>query len=137
MIYRECAGGIVFRGEEVFLLCDDKDEWVFPKGVLRDGASYEETALYRVWAEAGLRARIILEAGSSEYEFYSISRKAPVHNRIRWFIMTSQDEPRVDRAQGFTGGRWWKIGDALKTITYTQDRRLLQRAWEAFRKVPA
>ena len=33
MIVRNCAGGVVFRGDKVLLVCNDKQEWGFPKGV--------------------------------------------------------------------------------------------------------
>ena len=35
MIVRNCGGGIVFRGDKVLLVCNDKHEWGFPKGVIR------------------------------------------------------------------------------------------------------
>ena len=35
-VIRNCAGGIVFCGDELFLLKSDKGEWVLPKGVIRD-----------------------------------------------------------------------------------------------------
>ena len=35
MLFRNCAGGIVFSGEKVLLIKNDKDEWVMPKGVVR------------------------------------------------------------------------------------------------------
>jgi len=134
MRYRECAGGIVFRGEEVFLLANDKKEWVFPKGVVRNADLPRKTATDRVLSEAGLKAEIVGEAGVTEYEFYSVSRKEPVHNRVRWFVMTSQGEPEVDREQGFISGGWFHFEEAFNRVTYTQDRELLQKAWEIYRE---
>jgi hypothetical protein len=37
MIVRNCAGGIVFFEDKVLLICNDKREWSFPKGVLKAG----------------------------------------------------------------------------------------------------
>ena len=31
---RNCAGGVVFAGDDVFLLKNDKSEWIMPKGVI-------------------------------------------------------------------------------------------------------
>ena len=134
MRYRECAGGIVFRGEEVFLLCNEKNEWIFPKGVVRDADIPSYTAVNRVRIEAGLEAEIIGEAGTTAYEFYSISRKCPVHNSIRWYVMTSRDDPHVDYSEGFVAGGWFSEEEAMKKITYTQDRDLLQKAWTVYRE---
>ena len=35
MIVRNCAGGIVFTGDKVLLVCNDKEEWGFPKGAVK------------------------------------------------------------------------------------------------------
>ena len=32
MLYRNCAGGVVFFKDQVLLLKNDKGEWVLPKG---------------------------------------------------------------------------------------------------------
>ncbi|HHT62421.1 MAG TPA: NUDIX hydrolase, partial [Clostridia bacterium] len=37
MLFRQCAGGIVFFNDKVLLLQNEKNEWVFPKGVIRNG----------------------------------------------------------------------------------------------------
>ena len=52
MIVRNCAGGVVFWGDQVFLLKNDKGEWVLPKGVIRDKRMPAEVALERVKTEA-------------------------------------------------------------------------------------
>ena len=31
MIFRNCAGGVVFYANQVFLLKNEKNEWVLPK----------------------------------------------------------------------------------------------------------
>ena len=37
MLRRNCAGGVVFFDDKVFILKNDKGEWVLPKGVIRKG----------------------------------------------------------------------------------------------------
>ena len=49
---RNCAGGVVFAGDDVFLLKNDKGEWIMPKGIIRDRRNAREVALYRVEDEA-------------------------------------------------------------------------------------
>ena len=42
MLQRKCAGGVVFSGEKLLLLRNDKNEWVLPKGLVPAGAlSYQ------------------------------------------------------------------------------------------------
>ena len=78
MIVRNCAGGVVFWGDQVFLLKNDKGEWVLPKGVIRDKRMPAEVALERVKTEAGVCAQIVSTAGDTNYEFYSLTRRQPV-----------------------------------------------------------
>ena len=37
MRQRNCAGGVVFFDNKVYLLKNDKGEWVLPKGVIKTG----------------------------------------------------------------------------------------------------
>ena len=48
MIVRNCAGGVVFHNEKVFILKNEKGEWVLPKGKIRNDSLPTETALKRV-----------------------------------------------------------------------------------------
>ena len=82
MLVRNCSGGIVFSGDRVLLLQNEKHEWIFPKGVIRTDDFPEDVATKRVLVEAGVKARIISSAGRTNYEFYSISRQRPVCNKI-------------------------------------------------------
>jgi hypothetical protein len=73
MIFRKCAGGVVFFGDSVFLLKNEKEEWVLPKGVIREKQLPNDVALERVQKEAGIKASIISPAGETSYEFYSMT----------------------------------------------------------------
>ena len=84
---RNCAGGVVFAGDDVFLLKNDKGEWIMPKGVIRDRRNAREVALYRVEAEAGIQAEIIAPVGRTRYDFYSQSRRNEVSHRIQWYLL--------------------------------------------------
>lgn len=130
MLFRNCAGGIVFNGDKVFILQNDKKEWVLPKGVIREGKSAKEVALKRVFEEGGIRAEIIAPAGETSYEFYSYSRQQPVCNKITWFIMeTHQDDYKVNTEEGFFDGGFFPIEEALEKITYSQDKSLVRVAY--------
>ena len=52
MLQRNCAGGVVFSGEKLLLLRNDKNEWVLPKGLVPAGALSYQVAKDRVAAEA-------------------------------------------------------------------------------------
>ncbi len=131
MLFRSCAGGIVFCGDDVFLLLNEKDEWVLPKGVIRSGMLSSEVALRRVEAECGITARIVSTAGETSYEFYSITRRQPVCNEIAWYIMLAESRTyKVNTQLGFKDGGWFSSTSMIERITYSQDRSLVRLASE-------
>ena len=75
MIVRNCAGGIVFCGDKVLMLLNDKHEWAFPKGVVRAGQKLTDIAVKRIKIEAGVDASIVAPCGKTKYEFFSVTRR--------------------------------------------------------------
>lgn len=135
MIFRKCAGGVVFFEDKVFLLKNDKHEWVLPKGVIRDKQLSQTVALERVSREAGITtAQIISPAGETSYEFYSMTRRQPVCNRINWYVMKAEnDQYRIAFELGFVDGDYYPISTALEMITYSQDKALVNVAYEKYK----
>lgn len=134
MLLRKCAGGIVFTGDSVLLLKNDKEEWILPKGLIRDGKTQEETAVERVRVEAGVLAEVISKAGATSYEFYSTSRKQPVCNEITWFLMQADgSDVTTNKEEGFFDGGFYPIEEAIEKITYSQDKSLLRMAADKYR----
>ena len=136
MLVRNCSGGVVFSGDNVLLLMNDKHEWVFPKGVIRSGEFPDEVAVRRVQFEAGVKARIISSAGRTNYEFYSISRQRPVCNKIIWYIMTTeQNKAEANEALGFKDVGFFPVEKAMDMVTYSQDKSLLMLSYQKFKEL--
>lgn len=134
MLFRKCAGGVVFHGDSVFLLRNEKGEWVLPKGVVRGNATQQDIAQTRVFEEGGVEADVLESVGETNYEFYSITRRSPVCNRVMWFTMRARNDTyRIAFEQGFTDGGWYPVSEALEMITYTQDRSLVHLAFEKYK----
>lgn len=138
MLVRNCAGGVVFNDDKVFLLKNEKGEWVFPKGVIRNGDLSNEVAVRRVNEETGITAEIISTAGRTNYEFFSVTRQKPVCNKITWYIMKSlNDEYEVNKDESFTDGGYFNIEEAMQLVTYNQDRALLNLSYKRFKELVA
>jgi ADP-ribose pyrophosphatase YjhB (NUDIX family) len=136
MLVRNCSGGVVFSGDKVLLLQNEKHEWVFPKGVIRNGDYPDEVAVSRVLLEAGVKARIISSAGRTNYEFYSISRQRPVCNKIVWYIMTTdQTGTTPNEAQNFQDGGFYQVDEAMEMVTYSQDKSLLMLSFQKYKEL--
>ena len=136
MLVRNCSGGVVFSGDRVLLLMNDKHEWVFPKGVIRSGDFPDEVAVRRVQYEGNIKARIVSSAGRTNYEFYSISRQRPVCNKIVWYIMTTeQDTATANEALGFLDAGFFPIEEAMDKVTYSQDKSLLMLSYQKYKEL--
>ena len=132
---RSCAGGVVFSGDDVFLLMSDKGEWVMPKGVIRNHNRSNDVALWRVEDEAGIHAEIIGIAGNTRYDFFSESRGKEVSNRIQWFTMVAVDQTfRVSYDQGFLNGGYFPVERAMQMLSFDKDRDILRNACEIYQK---
>jgi 8-oxo-dGTP pyrophosphatase MutT (NUDIX family) len=136
VLVRNCSGGVVFSGDKVLLLQNEKNEWVFPKGVIRTGDYPDEVAVRRVLIEAGVQARIISSAGRTNYEFYSISRQRPVCNKIVWYIMASDQAAAVpNESQNFRDGGFYPVDEAMEMVTYSQDKSLLKLSCQKYKEL--
>ncbi len=134
MLFRNCAGGVVFYGNKVLLLKNEKHEWILPKGIIKAPCMPTEVAVNRVKEEAGVTAQILSTAGQTSYEFYSISRKTPVCNEIIWYIMESvNNEYKINKEYGFLDGGFYKIKEALEMITYSQDKSLVNLSFQKYK----
>ena len=130
---RNCAGGVVFHGTDVFLLMSDRGEWVMPKGVIRNRNRSNDVALWRVEDEAGIRARIIGIAGITRFDFYSDSRDRNVSNRIQWFAMEADDDAyHISFEQGFLNGGYYPVDRAREMLTHDCDRDILDVAYRIY-----
>lgn len=134
MIIRNCAGGVVFKDEKVFILKNDKNEWILPKGKIRDEQLPPETAIYRVEYETGINnAKIVSSAGETAYEFYSFTRNQAVCNKIIWYIMESNNEDySINLEEGFQEGGFYPIEEAIDMITYSQDKSLVSLSYKRY-----
>ena len=138
MLIRNCAGGVVFYGDKVLLIENDKHEWAFPKGVVRSGNKMIEVAVERIKIECGLDVKILAPCGKTHYEFYSVSRRKPVHNNISWFIMeSSSGDVKANQEEHILDGKFFTVTDALDVITYSQDKTLLMMAYQRFKEIKA
>lgn len=134
MLFRNCAGGIVFYGNKVLLLKNEKNEWVLPKGIIKGDEVPNKVAVDKVKNECGVDTKILSTAGQTNYEFYSISRKTPVCNEIVWYVMESNNAKcNINKELGFADGGFYKIKDALELITYSQDKSIVNLSFKKYK----
>lgn len=133
MLLRDCAGGVVFYKDKVFLILNEKNEWVMPKGLIKGAENPQDAAVRRVYEEAGITGKVIEPAGRTYYEFYSITRKMPVCNRIAWYVMeTDSSEFKISEPEKFSKAGFFDVSEALEMVTYSQDKSLLLQSYKRY-----
>ncbi len=129
------AGGIVFNNQGQVLVTQHSQNkhWSFPKGLLdHPDQTTEESALREVKEEGGVKAKIIDKVGYSEY-IYSLKGER-IFKVVTYFLMKyiSGDPQNHDWEVEEAG--WYEPADALKQLTFSQDKTLLKKALEMYGK---
>ena len=122
------AGAIPFRqgpaGWEFLIITSRKGNWIFPKGVIGNKESPEETALKECAEEAGSSGAIIGEAVGS---YADRRRKQPCS--VELFLLNYEAE-EAWKEQSYRTRRWCGFDEASKLLRKEPVRELLARALE-------
>lgn len=126
MVRFEQAGAIVVRpgkaAPRVLLVTARRNprNWIFPKGHIEKGESRKDAAVREAREEAGVDGTVSGSAGTMAFEFGSNTY------RVHYFVILTDDpgEEREGRRL-----RWCRYKQALRKLTYTETRDLLEDAW--------
>lgn len=128
-LYESSCGAVVFRNDEnekKFLLIRNKRSahWGFPKGHIEPGETNEETAIREVFEETGIKIRVLPNfKKSSEYTIQGRIEKA-----VSIFLAETDDIEYTIQAEEIEECGWFSYCDALKTLNYENDKRILEQA---------
>ena len=120
------AGGVVLKKERMVLLARRNEDWQFPKGQVEKGERMEETAVREVREETGVEARIVKSLGRINYWYYREGRR--IYKTVHFFLMEAVRENRKQRDSEMDEVRWFNLEDAVKKISYRNERDILERA---------
>ncbi|HZC69003.1 MAG TPA: NUDIX hydrolase [Nitrospirales bacterium] len=135
VIHRISSGGVAFRpadaGYEVVLIRvarADGDAWALPKGWVEKGEDLEQTAVREVREETGLNARVLRKLGEVTYEFYSKADRSRIVKTVHLFLMQYLGGSMADHDDEVEEVRWFPFEDALRTMTYKNEREMVEKA---------
>jgi len=126
----QAAGGLVWRKSgkrrEVLVIHRTRyDDWVLPKGKVKPGERWEETARREVEEETGYHVEIVSFA---DVLFYYVDEKPKVV--LFWNMQPNEDSPTAERDSDSPDegdiARWLSIKEAAKLITYEGEKALIQ-----------
>ena len=128
------AGGIVFndKGEVLVTQHSQNKNWSFPKGHIDPGQTTEEAALREVREEGGVVAEIISKVGYSKFIFSQDRKK--IFKVVTYFLMKYTSGDPKDHDWEVSEAGWYTVEDALKQLSYPQDKTLLKKAIEIYGK---
>lgn len=124
------AGGIVFNSQGQVLLTkhSQNKHWSFPKGLIDPGQTSKEAALREVKEEGGVEAEIQEKIGYSKY-VYSLNGEK-IFKVVTYFLMKYLSGDPKDHDWEVEEASWYEPEHALKQLTFSQDKALLQKALE-------
>jgi len=124
------AGGIVFnnKGQVLVTQHSQNKHWSFPKGLIDPGQTSEEAALREVKEEGGVVAEILDKVGYSKYVYTFEGEK--IFKVVTYFLMKYISGSPDDHDWEVEEVGWYEPEDALKQLTFFQDKTLLKKALE-------
>lgn len=137
------AGGIVFNDKGQVLLTKHSQNhyWGFPKGLIDPGQTSKQAALREVKEEGGVEAQIIEKVGDSKYVYTFGGLASPdetgasrsgekIFKVVTMFLMKYISGDPQDHDWEMEDVGWFTPEDALKTLSFSNDKQLLKKALE-------
>ena len=127
------AGGVVYRrnnGVEEVVICGRSSPviWGLPKGTPDSGETHEQTALREVREETGLEIELQQFIDSIDYWFASADGEVRYHKTVLFYLMSPIGGDLTLHDQEYDVARWILAEDALNTLTYENEVRIVQKA---------
>ena len=136
LIEMESMGGVVARvsGDAVEVVICGFDAqpgnivWGLPKGTPEDGETREQTALREVTEETGLQVGIERFIGSIDYNFERYGDGAACHKVVYFYLMSASGGDLSLHDHEFDYVRWLPAAEAMNTLTYDNEVRIVENA---------
>ena len=127
------AGGIVLKNGKVLLTKHSQNKhWSFPKGLIDPGQTPPEAAVREVREEGGVEAEILDKVGYNKYVYTLNGEK--IFKVVTYFLMKYVSGDPKDHDWEVEEAGWYTPEDALKQLTFSQDKALLKKALEIYGK---
>ena len=126
------AGGVVYRlvdGQTEIVICNIKasSTWGLPKGTPDSDETREQTALREVREETGLEVDIEGYIDSVDYWFVRTAERVRYHKTVIFYLMSPTGGDMSLHDHEFDVVQWLPAEEALKTLTYKNEVRVVQK----------
>ena len=131
-----CGGVVIFRGKILLLYKNIRNRyegWVFPKGTVEEGESFEETALREVREESGADARIVSYIGKSQYTFSTA--QGEILKNVHWYLMVADSYySKPQREEYFLDSGYYKYHEAIHLLKFSNEKQILESAYSEYKE---
>ena len=110
--------------------------WGLPKGGIESGETLMQAATREVAEETGISAEVDAELGAIDYSFYSREQNGRIHKTVHYYLMHATGGDTADHDHEVSEARWVSLPEALRLMTYPNEREMVRRAAEALGEVP-
>ena len=100
-------------------------QWTLPKGTPEAGETIEQTAVREVREETGLRVSLLGPLDVIDYWFVWTPEQTRYHKFVHYFLMLSTGGDLADHDDEVEEARWYPPAEAVATLSYANERRLL------------
>ncbi|HRT37518.1 MAG TPA: NUDIX domain-containing protein [Caldisericia bacterium] len=126
------AGGVIIYQNKVLLLKREKS-WVFPKGKVKEGENLIQTAIREIFEETGIIANEKgIEIGNTNYKYMTNDEQ---FEKTVYYYLFIVNDISVNIEKTFLGYGWFYFDEALKYVTYKNDKKILKNAIKKLREV--
>jgi 8-oxo-dGTP pyrophosphatase MutT (NUDIX family) len=128
------AGGVVVRTSDdaidVAIIKTHEGRWQLPKGWIEDGESPEQAAVREAREEAGVLTEHVAPIDIIKYQFVSRYDPEParVFKRVHFFLLRYVSGSTDEHDDEVTEARFVAIDEALRLLTFKDERRMVERA---------
>ena len=137
MLQERSAGLVIFRvdgSDVVFLLLHyGWDNWGFPKGNIESGENEKEAAIREVEEETGLSSIRFIDEFEKSIEYFYRKRETTIQKEVSYFLAETE-ESDVRLSFEHKGYKWLTFNEAIKQLTFDNDKKVLKAAKETIEK---
>ncbi len=130
---RESSGGVIYRLskdviEVALVVLTGRKSWCLPKGIIDKGEDPPTAAIREVREETGLSGEMINKLGYISYWYYLNNNMVKVHKTVHFYLLKFISGNTGDHDHEVEESRWFPISEAIKELSYKNERDIMLRA---------
>lgn len=144
MPVEKSAGAIMFKKEEsriLFLVLKHRaGHWSFPKGLIEENETPEETAIREIKEETNLKNFNFIDNFKEYHKFFfkvkydyqfkkGFKKGENVMKVVTYFLAEAKDD-EIKLSHEHDDYKWLACPDILEKITYKNDKEILKKAYD-------